>query len=223
MGKKIAYLHTVASLVDLFNRLSKEILPPETEVMHIADEMLLHTVLAAGKPTPFAYRRVGQHVRAAEEAGADLIQLTCSSISECAEPARSMVAIPVLTVDEPMVDRALELGQAIGVAATAPTTLRPTAELVRKRAAQLGKQVNVEVALCPGAYAALFAGDREKHDIIVRRTLRELVSRNEVVLLAQASMARVLESIPPEELYVPVLTSPRLAVERAATLLQVTT
>jgi hypothetical protein len=33
------YLHTVSSLVGLFNNLSKELLPSGTEVFHIADEI----------------------------------------------------------------------------------------------------------------------------------------------------------------------------------------
>ena len=69
--------------------------------------------------------------------------------------------------------------------------------------------------LCEGAYDALFAGDLETHDRIVRDTLKELMARNDVVLLAQASMARVAETIPGEEQAAPILSSPRLAVERA--------
>jgi hypothetical protein len=40
------------------------------------------------------------------------------------------------------------------------------------------------------------------------------MTRNDVVLLAQASMARVAETIPAKDQIVPVLSSPRLALER---------
>jgi hypothetical protein len=221
MTQKLAFLHTVSSLVTLFNQLSKEILPPEVEIFHIADEMLLKLALAQGGLSPFIYRRVADHIVAAEQAGASAVQFTCSSISPCADVSQSLVAIPVLKVDEPMVDQAIAQGDCIGVAATAVTTLKPTTDLVRTRAIHMGKQVEVDAQLAQGAFAALMSGDTDTHDRIVRETIQSLMSRNHVVLLAQASMARVLETIPPEERTVPVLTSPRLAVERAARVLAV--
>ena len=62
MPIKVAYLHTVSSLVGLFNDLSKELLPVGTEVFHIADELLLKTVMALGGLSPFIYQRVAENV-----------------------------------------------------------------------------------------------------------------------------------------------------------------
>lgn len=213
MTQKVAYIHTVTSLVGLFNDLSKELLPG-VEVFHIADEMLLKIVLAQGGLSPFIFQRVAEHVVAAERAGATAVQVTCSSISPCVEAARPFVQVPVLKIDEPMVDLAIRTGRCIGIAATAPTTLKPTTDLVHTRAAAQGLSVKVDSVLCEGAYAALFAGDTQAHDRIVAQNLREMMARNDVIILAQASMARVAQTIPPEEQRVPILSSPRLAVER---------
>ncbi len=220
MTKKLAFIHTVPSLVSLFGDLSKELLPAGVEVFHIADELLLKVVLAQGGLSPFIFRRVAEHVTAAEEGGASVVQLTCSSISPCADAARPLVSIPVLKIDEPMVDRALSLGERIGIAATAPTTLKPTTELVYMRAALQGKPVKVESVLCEGAYKALFSGDTETHDRIVRQYLQDLMAKTDVVILAQASMARVANTIPAEEQAVPILSSPRLAMERARSVIE---
>jgi hypothetical protein len=221
MTPKIAFLHTVPGLVTLFAQLSKEILPSDVEIFHIADEMLLKLALSQGGLSPFIFRRVADHVAAAEQAGATVVQFTCSSISPCADASQPLVGIPVLKVDEPMVDAAIAAGECIGVAATAITTLRPTTELVKARAALAGKLVEVDSQLAEGAFAALMAGDTDTHDRIVRQTIQTLMARNHVVLLAQASMARVLETIPEAERRVPVLTSPRLAVERLARVIAV--
>lgn len=215
MPIKLAFIHTIPSLVGLFNDLSKELLPDDVELIHVADELLLKVVLEQGGLSPFVYRRVADNVVSAEDAGADVVQLTCSSISPCADTAQMLVNIPVLKIDQPMVDRALSLGAKVGVAATAQTTLKPTTELVYDRARHYGKDVVVDSVLCEGAYAALFSGEIETHDRIVRQYLVDLMSRNDVVILAQASMARVAESIPSAEQVVPILSSPRLAMERA--------
>jgi Asp/Glu/hydantoin racemase len=219
MPRRLVFIHTVPSLVDLFTRLSRELLPPDAETWHIADEILLKVVLAQGGLSPFLHERVASHAVAAEETGATAVQLTCSSISPCAETARSRVHIPVLKIDEPMVDRALALGARIAVVATAPTTLGPTSDLLQARARALGKDIHVESRLAEGAYRALFGGDPEHHDAIVRDTLQDLSQRNDVILLAQASMARVADGLPEGALRCPILTSPRLALERVARVL----
>jgi len=126
------------------------------------------------------------------------------------------IARPVqIRIDEPMVDKAISIGERIGVAATAPTTLKPTTEMVTARAKVIGKDVKVDSVLCKGAYDAMFSGDQETHDNIVRDSLRQLMKHNDVILLAQASMARVIDTIPADERIVPILSSPQLAVERA--------
>ncbi len=218
MKQKLAFVHTVPSLVGLFNELSKELLP-DVEVFHIADEMLLKVVLAQGGLSPFIFQRVAEHVVAAERAGATMVQVTCSSISPCVEASRPFVGIPVLKIDEPMVNAALAIGSRVGIAATAPTTLKPTTDLVRTRAAAMGIAVQVESVLCEGAYEALFSGNPQKHDQIVSDVLRGLMPRNDVVILAQASMARVANTIPPAEQRVPILASPRLAIAHVRELL----
>jgi Asp/Glu/hydantoin racemase len=215
MSKRLVLLHTVVSLVNTFDRLAAELLPSDAEVVHVADELLIKTVLADRGLEPFTYRRVTSHVVAAAEAGADVVMLTCSSISPCADAATLMVSIPVLKIDEPMVDKAISLGMRIGVAATAPTTLKPTTDLVLARAEALGRSVSVDSVLCEGAFEALAEGNPETHDGIVRAGLEGLVSRNDVVILAQASMARVVDTIPVSDKDAPILSSPRLAMERA--------
>jgi Asp/Glu/hydantoin racemase len=219
MSKKIAFVHTIASLVPLFNDLCKELLPAGMEIYHISDEMLLKVVLAQGGLSPFIYQRVLDHVAAAERAGAVLVQCTCSSISPCVEAARPLVGIPILKIDEPMVNCALQMGKRIGIAATAPTTLGPTTDLVRSLAAAQNLSVQVDPLLCEGAFAALSAGDTAAHDRIITQSLHGLMQRNDVVLLAQASMARVVASIPDSEKIIPILSSPRMAVEKLAAVL----
>ena len=219
MPIKVAYLHTVSSLVGLFNDLSKELLPVGTEVFHIADELLLKTVMTLGGLSPFIYQRVAENVVAAERAGATVVQCTCSSISPCVEAVRPLAGIPVFKIDDPMIEKAISMGRRIGVAATAPTTLKPTTELVHARAAARKVEVKVDPMLCEGAFAALSAGDTATHDRIISQALRELMARNDVVILAQASMARVANSIPVDEQIVPILSSPHLAIEALARVL----
>jgi Asp/Glu/hydantoin racemase len=219
MTRKVFFLHTLSSLIPSFNDLSSELLPGDVEILHIADDMLSRLVLAQGGLSPFIYRRVAEHVIAASQAGASLVQATCSSISPCIEAVRVFVDIPVLKIDEPMAFKAVDLGNRIGVIATAKTTLGPTTDLVRHAAKTRDIQVEISAQLCEGAYDAMLSGDIEHHDEIVLSCLRAQMTRVDVLLLAQASMARVLDRLPAYERSIPILTSPRLAVAHIADLL----
>lgn len=213
MGRKVGMVHTVASLVPVFGKLASEIMPG-VEVIHLVDEGLLKDARASGQLTPSMERRLGLLASFAEESGAEIVMVTCSSIGPCATGAQAFVKVPLIRVDEAMADEAVRTGKRIGVIATLYTTLKPTADLVRQRADVSDRKVEVETLLCEGAFPALEAGDMVTHDRIVREKLKELMGRVDVVVLAQASMARVADQLPAAERKIPILSSPRLGVER---------
>ena len=113
-----------------------------------------------------------------------------------------------------MAEQAVERGSKIGILATLWSTLRPTAVLIERTAVEAGREVEVRDRLCDGAFEALRSGDTDRHDALVRDGLRELIGWADVIVLAQASMARVVETLGDEERRTPILSSPRLGMER---------
>jgi len=216
--KTLGLIHTAVTLVPIFQQLCKAKLPG-VDVFNITDDSLIKDVIARGKLTSVTARRVVQHVASAEEAGADFIMVTCSSIGRAVETAASLSRVPVLRVDQPMADKAVQTGKKIGVIATLPTTLEPTADLIQRRAAKAGKEIALTSRLCEGAFDALMSGDAAKHDTMVAAALKELLKQVEVIVLAQASMARVVGGLAEADRRVPILASPGLAVDYLATVL----
>lgn len=214
----IGFVHTVLSLPPTFAALTGE-LAPGAEVFHIVDESLLGVTRKTGRLTDVTRRRVLGYLVSAAEAGADLVVVTCSSIGPAVDASRGFVPVPVLRIDEPMADEAVRLGSRVGVVATLATTLEPTAELVERRGREAGKPIELVARLCDGAFDALAAGDRDRHDELVRDGLRRLLADVDVIVLAQASMARVADTLPAEERTKPILASPRIGMERAVALL----
>jgi Asp/Glu/hydantoin racemase len=217
--KRLGLLHTSATLVSVFEQLCREKLPG-VAVFNLVDDSLIKDVIAHNTLRPATARRVVDHVAAAEAAGADYIMVTCSSIGWAVEIAAELVSTPVLRVDRPMADAAVAQGRRVGVIATLPTTLEPTADLIRRRAAAGGKEIELTTRLCEGAFDALMSGDAQRHDELVLAALEELSSQVEIVALAQASMARVAAAIPAERRQTPILTSPPLAVDYLAAALK---
>ncbi len=212
----VVLIHTVAGLENVFGQLCDEV-APGLAPRHVVDESLLNDTIAAGSLTDDVRARFRARAEQARAEGADVIMLTCSSVGPAADGLADELDVPILRIDEAMADRAVALGRRIGVAATLPTTLEPTAELVCRAGAGAGQPVVVVTELAEGAFQSLRSGDAERHDALVMDALRTLAARVDVIVLAQASMARALggaETLDVDGRSVPVLTSPRLGVER---------
>jgi Asp/Glu/hydantoin racemase len=214
MWKSLGLVHTVPKLCDLFAELTAELLP-STMTTVVVDELLLRDTIERGEFADKTRARLASHVDWLAGSGVDAVLVTCSSIGSIADELNDTAPVPVMRVDRAMAQEAVRLGRSVGVIATLETTLGPTARLVDQSAAAAGVAVEVVSALCTGAFEALHAGNPDRHDEIVRRRLESLLDEVDVVVLAQASTARVLAQLaaPPR---VPVLSSPRLAVEQLA-------
>ncbi len=221
MKPVLGLLHTAIGNVTLFQGLCREVLP-DVACFQMLDESLLGNTIAAGALTPATTRRVLGHVTSAVDAGATHVLVTCSSIGAAAELARDVVAAPVLRIDEAMADQAVRTGRRIGVIATLQTTMAPTADLVQRRAALAGVDVSLVTHVCDGTFAALGRGDTAGHDRAVAAGLRQLAPNVDVIILAQASMARVADALPASERPVPVLSSPRSGIEYVKSIIQET-
>lgn len=216
--KTLAFVHTSSTLRPVFEQLCKD-KHLDVDVMHISDDTLIQDVIADGALTESTSKRVLDHLTTAEKSVADYIMVTCSSIGPAVDAARSQLHKPVFRVDLPLADHAVQLGNKIGVVATLATTLNPTAELIRHRAEEAGKEIEIKAELCQGAFDALMGGNPEKHDAAVVEAVKNLAKEVDVIVLAQASMARVVEDIPDGEITIPVLSSPSLAIDYLATVL----
>jgi Asp/Glu/hydantoin racemase len=218
MAKTLGLVHTSATLVPVFQELCKQYIP-HVNVFNIVDDSLIKQVISRGELRADTARRVVNYAGSAESAGADYIMFTCSSIGAAVEAAADLTQVPVLRVDQPMADQAVATGSRIGVIATLPTTLAPTSDLVQRRAAVVGKDIQLKAVLCEGAFEALMGGNPALHDQMVAKALKELSTQVDVIVLAQASMARVVDTLSESEKIVPILASPPIAMAYLATVL----
>lgn len=212
MSHTVALLHTAPLLTGVFADLA-ESEAPQLQPFHLVDESLLTDTIAYGM-LPRTRRRIVAHLAAAEESGAEAVLVTCSSLGEAVEQCRPMVGIPVVRVDEAMARDAVAAGNSIGVVATVDSTMGPTRAIIERAAAEAGLDREIRATVCDGAFQALRAGDTAAHDKQVAEAVTSLAATVDVLVLAQASMARVVEGI--AGLTVPVLTSPRSAVRTLA-------
>jgi len=220
MAGTVGMLHTSLVFVTvepMIKDLFRELLP-RTRVIDFVDGGVLATVQREGTVSPASVRRMCHLALAAEEAGVDAIFSACSSLGPALDVARRLTSLPVVKIDDAMTLEAVQSATSIGVLATVPSTLGPTGDLLREKAATLGRAVEITPRLCEGAFAILMDGDRERHDAMVSEGARELAGGVELIVLAQASMARLAPRLA-DETGRPVLSSPRSGVMDVARLL----
>jgi Asp/Glu/hydantoin racemase len=181
----------------------------------MVDESLIRDTIAHQQLRRLTIRRLIGMIESAEAAGATAVMVTCSSIGPAATLAQKVFDIPVFRIDDAMAEKAVAVGRRIGVLATLRTTLDPTMALLADKAAAADRSVEIAEGLCAKAFDAVLSGDTETHDRIVSDALLEMASKVDVIVLAQASMARVLNNLPPGSVSIPVLSSPELAILQA--------
>lgn len=216
--KNLVLVHTSSTLTPVFERLCRD-KNLNVNLVHVEDPSLIKDVIAQGELTASTSQRVMDHLSAAEETEADYIMVTCSSLGPAVEKAQQNMRKPILRVDQPLADQAVLLGTKIGVVATLVTTMVPTTDLIEQRAKKAGKEIEIVTELCDGAFKAYADGNFEQHDGMVLQAVRKLAKEVDVVVLAQASMARIVTELGDGEIQVPILSSPALAVDYLASLL----
>jgi Asp/Glu/hydantoin racemase len=205
----IAVVHTGPVTVQpIKDQISEQI--PDARVINIMDDSLLNDVRAAGHLTQEVASRIHSYMANAQAMHVDIILNACSSVGEAVDSVRNFVSTPIVKIDEAMAEEASAIGRRIGVVATVSTTLEPTVRLIRKKADELSRTIEVTERIADGAFEALLSGNAALHDEIVKNTISALAEEVDVVVLAQVSMARLVPQL--EGVRVPVLSSPRSGV-----------
>jgi len=162
-----------------------------------------------------------------ELVGVDAILITCSTMNRSAERVREAVSangVPVVQIDEPMMEAAVRQGGKILVVATHGPTVASTQALLEETANRNGVSVSFCGATAEEAFDCLGAGDIDGHNRVIaeaidRTLLHESVDR---VVLAQLSMSVFKFTYPDAQAKfgVPVLTSGEEGFRRVRTVLE---
>jgi Asp/Glu/hydantoin racemase len=210
-------VYTGRGLDGAISALFQDILP-HVRLANLIDDSLIADVVAAGRvPESVTKRLIGYFLNAGD-IGADVILNTCSSVGELVELGRRFTDVPIVRIDEPMAEAAVERFSRIGVMATLPSTLQPTLRLIESKGNEIRKTISAVDGLAEGAYDALISGRPEEHDAMILETAAKIASSVDGIVLAQGSMARIADKLE-ERAGKPVLSSPRMAVEAIADIL----
>lgn len=225
-GKKLGIVNGSSWITLWSNYFASQILPGVT-LINVGNEGVQLNFMAAhkkGEPCP-PQINIDLFVRYSEDLvrlyGVDAIIITCSTMNRAANAVKEAMAkhdIPVVQIDEPMMEQAVEQGGKILVVATHGPTVKNTQQLLKETAEKMGKQVNFAGATIEEAFEYLGEGDIQAHNEAIAKAIREACSREkiDIVVLAQLSMSVFKLSYPDCELEfgTPVLTSGECGFQR---------
>jgi glutamate racemase len=170
-----------------------------------------------GKPTP-PQSNIDAMARYAidlvEMANVDAVLITCSTmnrsypqVSKALEP----YGVPVIQIDKPMMEKAINHGGRILVVATHGPTVKSTQMLLQETAAEMGKEIEFSGLHTEEPWERLAEFDIKGHNEALAKAVREKLDQEEIgcVVFAQLSMTAFLLSYPePEkEFGIPIFTS----------------
>ena len=210
--KSIALIHTVKTVANSFEQKLKDYVGEPVKIHNLWDDFLANNPNEIGEFT-IEYRcRLYNDIKSAEMTGADMIVVTCSTLTPVVNMIRPFVRVPLIAIDDAMGRKAVTCGERILVLATAGSTEGPMREKLNAEAAKLGKSIQIDFQANAEAFQAMKAVQMERHDAILLDMAKN-ISGYDCVVLAQASMAHLDQKI--EAICkIPVLSSPGLCMEQ---------
>jgi Asp/Glu/hydantoin racemase len=233
-GKKLGVVNG-ASWVSLWSTYFGRLMLPGVKIINAGNEAVQLNFMDAhhqGRPCP-PQINIDLFCRYARDlfdlVGVDAILISCSTMNRAFRQVRAhmeAVGVPVIQIDEAMMEEAVNTNGRILVVATHGPTVKSTQSLLQETAERLGKSVDFVGATVEEAFDLLGQGKIAAHNEVIAAAIRTVqrTERIDVVILAQLSMSVFLFSHPePVAAFgVPVLTSGQTGFRRAGEILAAT-
>ena len=134
----------------------------------------------------------------------DAILISCSTMNKAYQQVKAGMEpqkVPVIQIDQAMMEEAVETEGKILVVATHGPTVKSTQDLLSDTAKRLGKQISFSGATVEEAFSLLGKGEIKEHNDIIAEVIRTALSKEkiEIVVLAQLSMSVFAFSFPDTE------------------------
>ncbi|MFS0873846.1 aspartate/glutamate racemase family protein [Paenibacillus xylanilyticus] len=173
--------------------------PYEVELVHYVDPGLDRRKHDADFSEAVTQEKVSQTLQWIAQCHADAILVTCTLFAAELAQAAQHVSIPVIGIDDPLLQKLQQTSQEYILAFTNPATVEGTMTRVNKALQQgeVNRQENVadtsriEAVLIPGTFELIMRGDKEGYLEAVSTGLQQLAAQSPVktVVAAQLSMA----------------------------------
>jgi len=219
VGKRLGLINGSSWITLWSNFFGRQYLPG-VHLINIGNEAVQINFMEAhqvGEPVP-PPANIEAFVRYARDlhglSSVDAILITCSTMNRslpAIQQALADINIPIVAIDQPMMQQAVDHGGTTLVIATHGPTVKSTQALLSETAEETGKSIQFVGVTVEEAWHRLSAGDVSGHNQILSDVIRAHTKKGNIssVVLAQLSMSVLLLSYPDplSEFGIPVFTS----------------
>ena len=184
---KVALLSSTRAVFSPMEAAFRDIFP-EVQIIHLLDETLLEDFRQDGGLSARSRRKALQMAMTAQDAGVDGILVTCSTLSPSVDDFRPFMVIPVVKIDEPVVECVVQSADSVALLATAESVLKSVEPLVQAKAREFGREVSVR-RFVRGDIWPLFLKDPAAFYRRVGETAAQAAKECQAVILTQVSIA----------------------------------
>lgn len=230
-GKRLGIVNG-SSWISLWSTYFGRTILPGVKLMNIGNEAVQLNFMRAharGEKCP-PQINIDLFVQYAEELqtlwGMDACIITCSTMNRAAgevKKAMEKYGIPVIQIDEPMMEAAVRKGGTALVVATHGPTVKSTQALLRETADRMNQELSFAGATVEEAFHQLGRGEIRKHNETIAAAIRFATEKQALdsVVLAQLSMSVFKFTYPDceKEFGVPVYTSGECGFKRVKEIL----
>lgn len=203
---KIGVIHATNNAVSNLNNAIYKKLPHSKIINFIDENIQLYANEIDGIDTK-THRDFYRLAIAAEEAEVDIIIVACTVLTPVVDIVKPFINIPIIAVDQAMLEKAVKSHNKIGVVATTGPSGPAMKKQLEKIASNINKNIDVKVEINTDAMKELKKGNQQEHDILNYKSAEKLLKKDcEVIILAQITQATAKEKM--QGFNIEVLTSP---------------
>jgi Asp/Glu/hydantoin racemase len=169
---------------------------PEAQFLHILDETLLENFRQDGGISPRSRLKALKMAITAQESGVNAILVTCSTLSPSVDDFRPFLSIPVVKIDEPVIEWVVQSSRSVALVATADTVLKSVEPLVLEKAGRSGRKVSISRVVKKDLWP-LLAKDPAAFYREIGEAAAKAAKECEAVILTQVSIAPGLDFVDP--------------------------
>ena len=231
-GKKLGVVNG-SSWVSLWSTYFGKLILPSVKIINVGNEAVQLNFMRAhgrGEPCP-PQINIDLFCNYAKDlfdlVQVDAILISCSTMNRAYKTVKEKMVeygVPVIQIDEAMMEEAVNTEGKILVIATHGPTVKSTQNLLQETAQRLGKSVDFVGATVEEAFELLGEGRIADHNEVLAKTIRDVQRKEtvDIVVLAQLSMSVFSFSYPDpiSEFGVKVLNSGETGFQRTAEVLR---
>jgi|SRR5690625_3025489 len=202
---KIAFISATKASIDPIEKAINE-LSTNVEYIHLMDTDLLLMLSKEGQMTSAIIQRFTTLINLAVASEVNAIQLTCSAFNDLVQVLQPLYNIKIFRSDEAMLDQAA-MYKSIGLISTVLET--PPVLIGYLKSKQ--PNVQIETSVSPGLIHLLYEDRKDEHDLQIKKMIKELEEKVDVIVLSQFSLAHIAKQI---NCSVPIIAAPDAAAKR---------